>query len=210
MGADADVRFWQPAPEVGPELVCASLEAPASPLHLHEEWQFGVVETPSKLSLGAFRRYSAHAGEVTVVPPYDVHTEVGHWGALARWQVLYVAPSFLNRVFGSCELCFPGPVVTDPTAAEELRSLLWLSAEGAITGAEFVSRVAEWLESFLGRYGEDLAATRRTPAVELARAYLQDRPTQTVSLPDIGAAAGANLSHLIRSFSRSVGLPPKS
>jgi AraC-like DNA-binding protein len=153
---------------------------------------------------------NAHVGEVTVVPPYHVHTEVGDWGALAHWQVLYVTPAFLNRVFGSRDLFFPSPVVTDPSAAEELRSLLWLSAEGAITGAEFVSRIAQWVESFLDRSARDVDSTRRTPAVELARAFFQDRPTESVSLPDLGAVAGANVSHLIRSFSRSMGLPPKS
>jgi AraC-like DNA-binding protein len=169
-----------------------------------------VVEASSKLSLGAFRRYSAHPEEVTIVPPYTVHTEVGDWGEPTRWQVLYVAPSFLDRVFGSRKLLFPGPVVTHPTAAEELRNLLWLSTEGAISGAEFVSRVARWMESLLDRSAGDTNCGRRTLAVELARTFLQDRPTEPVSLPDIGAAAGANLSHLIRSFSRSVGLPPKS
>ncbi len=44
----------------------------------------------------------------------------------------------------------------------------------------------------------------------LARAYLQDRPTQPVSLPEVGAVAGVTVSHLVRSFSRAVGLPPKS
>ena len=55
MTSGASVRFWQPAPEVATELVCAYLEAGEASPHLHEEWQFGVLETPSKLSMGAFR-----------------------------------------------------------------------------------------------------------------------------------------------------------
>src|SRR6185312_8473213 len=73
----ASVRFWQPAPEAGTELVCAYLETSEAPPHLHEEWQFGVLEVPSKLSLGAYRRYSVSADDVTIVPPYDVHSERG-------------------------------------------------------------------------------------------------------------------------------------
>jgi len=75
MTSVASVRFWQPAAEAATELVCAFLEASEGPPHLHEEWQFGVLETPSKLSLGAFRRYNTHADDVTIVRPYDVHSE---------------------------------------------------------------------------------------------------------------------------------------
>jgi AraC-like DNA-binding protein len=206
----ASVRFWQPVPEAAPELVCAYLEAREGPPHLHEEWQFGVLETPSKLSLGAFRRYSAHADDVTIVHPYEVHTEGGDLGTPPKWRMLYVAPSILSRVHGSEALRFPRPVVTDPLAAAELRDLLRRSGDGAVTGPEFLDQVARWLELFLARHAEDTAAPKRMPAVERARVYLQNRPTQSVTLPEVGAVARVTISHLVRSFSRSVGLPPKS
>src|SRR3954471_584690 len=66
------VRFWQPAPEAGAELVCAYLESSESPLHLHEEWQFGVLDAPARLSIGAFRREVVEPTDVTLVPPYAV------------------------------------------------------------------------------------------------------------------------------------------
>ena len=55
-----------------------------------------------------------------------------------------------------------------------------------------------------------MVAPRRMPAVEWARVYLQNRPTQSVTLQEVGAIAGVTISHLVRSFSRTVGLPPKS
>jgi AraC-like DNA-binding protein len=48
------------------------------------------------------------------------------------------------------------------------------------------------------------------PAVERARVYLQNRPTQSVTLPEVGAIAGVTVPYLVRSFSRTVGLPPGS
>ena len=48
------------------------------------------------------------------------------------------------------------------------------------------------------------------PAVERARAYLRDRPTDAVALSALAELAGVTVSHLVRSFSRTVGLPPKS
>jgi AraC-like DNA-binding protein len=210
MTSDASVRFWQPAPEAATEMVCAYLEASDGPSHLHEEWQFGVLEAPSTLSLGAFRRYSVRADEVTIVHPYDVHTEGGALETPPMWRMLYVAPSILKRMCGSAALRFRRPIVTDTTAASELRELLCLSGEGTIAAAEFLSRVVRWLEQFLACHAEDLTTPKRMPAVERARTYLQNRPTQRVTLPEVGAVAGVTISHLVRSFSRSVGLPPKS
>jgi AraC-like DNA-binding protein len=210
MTSGASIRFWRPAPEGATELVCAYLEASEGPPHLHEEWQFGVLESPSKLSLGAFRRYSARADDVTIVRPYDVHAEGGELGTPPKWRMLYVAPSILSRLCGPEAPRFRRPVVTDPAAAAELRELLRLSGDGSITGAEFLSRVAHWLGQFLASHAEVIAAPRRMPAVERARAYLQNRPTQSVTLPEVGAVAGVTISHLVRSFSRVVGLPPKS
>jgi AraC-like DNA-binding protein len=210
MTSGASIRFWQPAPERATELVCAYLEAGEAAPHLHEEWQFGVLETPSKLSLGAFRRYSAHADDVTIVHPYDVHSEGAELAAPPRWRMLYVAPSMVSGLYGGEVPRIPGPVVTDPAAAAELRELLRLSQDGTIKEAEFLSRVAHWLEQLLARHAEDIAAPKRMPAVERARAYLQDRPTQSVTLPEVGAVAGVTISHLVRSFSRAVGLPPRS
>lgn len=210
MTSETGIRFWQPAPEAANELVCAYLETGEGPLHLHEEWQFGVLETPSNLSLGAFRRLRAHADDVTIVHPYAVHTEGGEVGAAPKWLMLYVAPSIVSRLYGGNVPGFRGPVVTDPGAAAELRDLLRHSGDGSIAGPEFLRRVAHWLEQFLLRHARDTATPRQTQAVERARAYLQDRPTQSVSLPEVGAVAGVTLSHLVRSFSRTVGLPPRS
>ena len=210
MTSGASVWFWQPAPEVAPELVCAHLEAREVPLHVHEEWQFGVLDTPSKLSLGAFRRYDAHADDVTIVHPYDVHSEGGELGARPRWRMLYVMPAMVSRLYGGEVPRFRRPVVTDPAAAAELRDLLRHSRDGTIAGPEFLSLVTHWLEQFLLRHAEDAVAPQRVQAVERARAYLQNRPTQSVTLPEVGAVAGVTVSYLVRSFSRAVGLPPGS
>lgn len=209
MTSDESFRFWQPAPEVAAQLVGACFETGENPPHLHEEWQFGVLETPSKLSLGAFRRYDASADDVTIVYPYDVHSEGGGIGEPQRWRMLYVAPAVLSRLYGGRAPRVRGPVVTDPAAAAELRDLLCPGDLGT-AGAEFLHRVAHWLKRFLGRHAEDLAPPRPMPAVERARGYLQNRPTQSVTLPELGAIAEVTVSHLVRSFSRAVGLPPMS
>ena len=206
----ASIQYWQPVPDVATEVVCAYLAGREAPPHLHEEWQFGVLEAPSNLSLGAFRRYRAHADQVTIVHPYDVHSEGGELDTSPKWRMLYLAPSIVDRLYGGVAPRQGGPVVNDATAASELRDLLRHSAEGTIENSEFLTRVAHWLKQFLRRHAEAVVAPQRMAAVERARAYLQDRPTEAVTLPEVGAIAGVSISHLVRSFSRSVGLPPRS
>ena len=217
MASGGAVRFWQSVPGVPSELVCAYLEAGRSAPHVHEEWQLAVPEIPSKLSLGAFRRYTAHECDVTVVHPYEVHAEGGAIGAAPKWRVLYVAPSLITRLYhevtgdsGRAAPRFHRPVLTDPTAATEFRALLRASEEDTIAGPEFLGAIQRWLEQLLRHHAAEGAAPAPRPTVERARAYLQDRPTRPVSLREVGEVAGVTTSHLARSFSRAVGLPPMS
>lgn len=209
MTIGASVSFWQPASEAAAELVCAYIEAGERPPHLHEEWQFGVLDVPSQLFLGAFRRMSASAESVTIVRPYEVHGEGGDGGIPPGWRMLYVAPDVVSRLFGGRAPRFRGPVVADAAAAAELRELLCGSGAGSISGPEFMSRVTRWLKQLLARHAGADAPPRHVTAVERARGYLQNRPTQPVTVSEVGAVAGVTLSHLVRSFSRAVGLPPR-
>jgi AraC-like DNA-binding protein len=100
-------------------------------------------------------------------------------------------------------------VLGAPAAAAELGALLRDSETREVEGSEFLARALRWLDGLLRRHAVEMLAPTPAPAVERARAYVLDRPTQSVSLPEVGAAAGVTVSHLSRSFSRAVGLPPK-
>jgi AraC-like DNA-binding protein len=215
--SDEIVRYWQPAPQVMTDLACAYLQVGRAGAHVHEEWQFAVPETPSRLSLGALRRLDADPDDVTVVPPYDVHSEAGGLDASANWRALYVSTSAISKAWGRGSggwavqpPRFQGPVLSDPAAAFELRALLRDSDEGEIDGTEFVVRALRWLEQILSRHATQVAEPRRATAVERVRVYLRDRATEPANLAELGAVAGVTVSHLVRAFSRSVGLPPKS
>jgi AraC-like DNA-binding protein len=46
--------------------------------------------------------------------------------------------------------------------------------------------------------------------VERAREHLTEHPGEGLTLAEMASVAGMGASHLVRSFSRDVGLPPKS
>jgi AraC-like DNA-binding protein len=202
------MRYWQPVAEAGMDLGCGCLEVAQTVLHLHEEWQFAVAEMPSKLSLGAFRRYDAGAQHVTVVAPYAVHGEGSVTRQPTRWHVLYVSPGFLKELYGTMPT-FPRAIMTDPASALELRDLIGQSIQGALVESEFVTRASRWLRQLLAAAAECGALSGRASAVDRVRAYLQAHATEAVNLEELLAASSITPS-VIRSFSRVVGLPLNS
>lgn len=207
--SEETVRFWPPVPEAATDLVGAYLHTGRGRAHVHEDWQFAVPEGPAKLSMGAFRRYPVRPTDVGVVRPYEVHTESVGGGPATEWRVLYVADSLLPRAWQGAS-CAVGPVLADPVAAIELRDLLRTSEEGAIGGPEFLRRALRWLEQLEHHHQAEGTTATHMPAVERARRYLQERATRSVTLPEVAAVSGVTVSHLVRSFSRTIGLPPKS
>jgi AraC-like DNA-binding protein len=210
------VRFWQPASEAGTDFIAAWLTVGRSMPHVHSEWQFAVAEMPTGLSIGAFRRFATRADTVTVVPPLTVHTEGAGSESGPGWRVLYVAPAVIDRLSGhrsgddaGSVVRFHAPALTNLARAGELRELLRESVEGLVDGAEFMNRALAWLEQVLREHASVLRDAPRASAVERARTLLHSRPTQPLELPEIATVAGTSVSHLVRSFSRVVGLPPQ-
>jgi AraC-like DNA-binding protein len=210
------VRFWQPAPG-SHEFSCAYLDGGSAALHVHEEWQFAVSAESSSITLGAFRRYGAQPDDVTIVHPYDVHTEGGVSGTPQAWLVLHVTADGVKRALqdGPASVRFGCPTIRDPQCSRRLADLLGRSMEGSLEGSDFTDAVLEWLRhlvrSFAGGGIADRPAAGRIPRpVERARMYLQAHPTEPLPLADLVDYAGVTTSHLVRSFTRSVGLPPKS
>jgi AraC-like DNA-binding protein len=210
---EEEVRFWCPASSDPMEFVCASLGSGRVPLHLHEEWQFAVVTAPATLAVSPSQRYLVQPGVVTAVAPFQVHAEVRSTGAPVRWHALYVASEDVTRAFrtvsGETEAlpCFREPLVPDPAAAAELVALDCASETGILIGDEFVTEAYEWLLRLLRRHASSAAAPTPRP-VERVRTYLHAHVTEAVTLATLATVARLNASYLVRSFGKSVGLPP--
>ena len=207
--SEETLRFWPPVPEAAIDLIGAYLQTGRGRAHLHEDWQFAVPDSPAKLVTGAFRRSTICPTDVVVVRPYEVHTEGVGIGPAPHWRVLYVDPSIIARAWRGAP-GIVGPVLPDPGAALELRTLLKGSEDGTIDGPEFLGRTLRWLEQLQQQHPAQESKPIRVPAVERVRTYLQDRATRPVTLSEVAGVAGVTISHLVRSFSRAVGLPPKS
>jgi AraC-like DNA-binding protein len=209
------VRFWPPAPQAPTNFTCAHLEGGQSQPHVHEEWQFAIADSRADLRVAGHSRYTVSPSDITVVAPYDVHSERGASRQAPHWRVLLVPPSILSiacRGLPAKLTCehprFKSEVLRDPAGALALRPLLRDSEDGRIDGVEFVVRTLRWLHELLDRHRSDSGRPSRRPAIERAHGYLRRRPVESVTLREVATAAGVAVGHLVHSFSEAVGLPP--
>jgi AraC-like DNA-binding protein len=213
MARDNRVRFWQPASAASPDM-CATLETGCPGPHVHEEWQFAVVETTSWMSRGALGHVVVQPHEVAAMEPHEVHAERSGQAAPANWRILHVTAPVISRLSAEAgsrlgAVGFRGPVITDSQAAAELGALVRRGEAGQRTEM-FEAAALTWVRRFLARHAVEPVSGTGHPAVERARTYLRARPTEPVTLQEVREVAGVTVSYLVRSFSRVVGLPPMS
>jgi AraC-like DNA-binding protein len=214
MTRDHGMRFWQPASVASSDFMCASLEAGCPGPHVHEEWQFAVVETTTRMSRGAVGGIVVQPYEVMAIGPYEVHAERGGLAAAANWRMLHVAAPIVSRLSAEAghrlaAVGFRRPVITDPQAAAELGALLQ-RGEADQRAESFEAAALNWVRRFVTRHAVEHASGTGHPAVDRARTYLRAHPTEPVTLREVREVAGVTVSYLVRSFSRVVGLPPMS
>jgi AraC-like DNA-binding protein len=162
-------------------------------------------------------RQRADAGELFVLEPEAVHTGMAAVPEGWAYQVLYVEPSVL---LDWAEEDGPAPraarwvVFRDPALRAALLSAhAALAGEPAGLGVEervltAIAGVTPHLRGASGPVPDRRREHGEHAAVRRARAYLQDRWDQPVSLAELAAVAGLSRFELIRRFRRQNGLTP--
>lgn len=209
------VRCWKPAPHRPDDFLAAALPGGLNRMHVHEEWQFAVVERHGSATLGALPPSPMSASEILVIAPGDVHAEASQAGEGAHWHLLFVTEDAVSAL-GMRERPGAGNpptlrsgLITDGRAADGLRALLDQSAAGQVRD-DFCPRIAAWLGDLFVTHAAPGTVAGEPHHVKTARQFLRERVAESVTLPATAAAAGITPWYLARSFSRVVGLPPIS
>jgi hypothetical protein len=173
-GTGGEVRFWKPVPEVPEDYDCAYLDRGTVLPHVHEEWQFAAPRVPGAISIGSFRRFLAHPGDITVVHPSEVHAEHGIVEGPREWWVLHIAPAMVDQAYDMAGLSprFDCPVIHDRESADRFTAMLRASLAGTLRGEAFVAEALDWLRQVLRHpAARPVTATTRhgaSPAIERA------------------------------------------
>jgi AraC-like DNA-binding protein len=234
MGEPKDLStFWRPAVR-GVEVLHAHFRHHEYPRHAHEAATVALMDRGAASFLYRGEVHTASAGDVFLLNPDEVHTGWLAHPEGYRYRVLYLGTEALAQFHDPDSWptrwrtppVFRETVVRDPALAAGLdrvhtalatasrergRSTHGDPEEGRMLQEHLLIEVGEILRA---RYAEPglrpAAAATGTEhrAVSAARAYLESRLAEKVSLLDLAATACLSPYRLTRLFSAEVGMPP--
>lgn len=206
------VRAWRPALAGVREVFHARFVAHRYPPHTHDTWTVLLVDQGAIRYDLERRAHGSDLGTVTVLPPGVVHDGRAAHRAGFRKRVLYVETSLLGE-----HLVGPAvdhPSIVDPGLQRGLDGLHRQLAghDDRIGGEATLALVAERLGAHLGP-GPGAAPPLPVPPpdprlADRLRQLLDAHALAPLTLAEAADALGANVTHLVRSFSRAYGIAP--
>lgn len=187
------------------------------PNHFHEHYVIGLIEGGRRALVCKGRSYTLGPGDLVFFNPRDNHTcaPVGDGGL--DYRFLNIQPEVMARVAGDITGREGAPIFVRSVAAggdliPDLRELHDLIMEGEKTLRKeelFFFLLGQILTEHADADGGAVPA-RPHPAVETVRAYLEAHYVDNVTLDELSALAGQSKYHLLRCFTRHMGISPYS
>ncbi len=200
------VHAWRPEVPQVDEVLHATFEEHAYPLHTHDTWTVLMIDEGAVAYEVGRAKHLALPSAVTILPPHVAHDgRSARRDKAFRKRVIYMRHDWLpDALVGATA---DDPTVTHRDVAATVRGIhVALGQPGDPMAAEQgLFTLAEDLRARFGASEEELPDA---PLARRTRTMLDDRLTETVTIAEIAAALGAHPSHVIRAFTRAYGLPP--
>lgn len=200
------VRAWRPRVAGVTEVLHADWRDHSYPAHTHDTWTLLLVDDGLIGYELDRHRHAALRSVVTLLPPHVVHDGGPATSRGFRKRVLYLDESVLGATLIGPSV--DTPMITDPALRAQVSRLDIDLVRGDDLAAE--ARLAVVVD----RLGWHLRG-RSTPPQPLAagtarraREMLDADPVGTTGLAAVAGALGVSTAHLVRSFTRSYGIPP--
>lgn len=199
----------------GLEFLAATFRTHAYAPHAHDTYAIGTILTGCEIWHARGRRLYAGPGDLVMNQPLDVHDGAPSEGGY-RYRMSYPGLDLMQELAASLTgresvgtPFFREPVVHDPEGAALFAVAHRLLEEGAdaLVGEEALLRAYAAMLVRHADLGPRLIGREAGP-VDRARALIEARHDEDLSLAEIGAAVGLPRHHLIRAFRVETGLTP--
>ena len=180
----------------------------AYPSHTHDAWTLLLVDTGTVRYELDRREHRALDGLVTLLPPHVPHDGRAATPAGFRKRVVYLDAAVLGAdLIGAA---VDRPAVGDPVLrlrVHQLHGALRRPGEELQAESRLVL-IRERLGQHLRRSVVDGPEVRDRGLAARLRDLLDERVTAGLTLEEAAELLGAHPTHLVRAFTREVGLPP--
>jgi hypothetical protein len=201
------VRAWRPGLPGVAEVLHAAWHEHAYPAHTHDTWTVLVVDSGLiGYGLDGHEHAARHTG-VTVLPPGVVHDGRSVTATGFRKRVVYLEPTVLDD--GLVGRAVDAPLVLDDTLRARFAGLdRALTAREDLAAESLLALVTEGLAWHLSGRPTPPREPAATSTARRARDLLDADPARPVRLADVAAELDVTVPHLVRAFTRELGLPP--
>lgn len=213
--AGEHARIFTASRFAGLECLSAKFQTHSYAPHAHETYAIGTIEAGCEIWHARGQRLYAHAGDMVFNHPLDVHDGLPHAGGY-RYRMTYPTIELMQEVAASLtgyEVIgtpfFAEPCVHDPEAAALFCAAHRLLEESgdALAGEEGLLRAYAFCLARHADLSVRPVGRERGPIAE-ARALLEQRYDEDLSLAEMARRCGLPRHHLIRAFRRETGLTP--
>jgi AraC-like DNA-binding protein len=218
------VRAWKPAVPGVREVFHARFAEHAYPSHAHDTWTLLVVDEGAVRYDLHRRPHGTGRAEVTILPPYVAHDGRPATSGGFRKRVIYFDGGVIGEDLIGASVDRPDHA--DPAlwgALDRTHGLLARGPDDALEAESRLAFVVERVRRLLGDRRSTADPLALGPAGSLAlwpaswpagplaerlRALLDARLVEGTTLAAAGRELGADPTHLVRSFTRTYGVPP--
>jgi AraC-like DNA-binding protein len=184
----------------------------AFPRHSHDQLGVGIMVSGAHRSWSGIGNVEAHAGDIIMVNPGEMHDGMPLGGSGREWRMLYFDPSIVTRLVegeGVTGIEIVRPAVSDRLLARRFAALF----AGVIDRAPDLLLLEENLLRLIMRisrcHGLRPPRGRETsPPVKKALARLDGDAASPIRLTELAQLAGISRFQLLRAFVREVGATP--
>lgn len=216
------VKFWRDPDLRGVDILRARYVTHAFSSHSHDGYAIGIIEAGIEEFTYRGTTHQAHAGELVIIHPGEVHT--GQAGEPQGWTYRMLYPDVALMLQASenlglrtsVEPYFPAPVIADPALVSQFHRL-HLALEAAESQLERQSHFLWVMARLIERYGEIRSVDPNLhlkigpdaeQRVRRVQQYIAEHYSRNVSLEQLSQVAGVKPLKLLRQFQKLTGLPP--